>query len=339
MVRLSPPGHGRLEFARTLEVDVGGGEFNVAYGVARLGLRTGFVSRLPDNAVAAIILNHARAAGMDVSAVKLTPPDGVGRRDRVGLNFTEVGMGLRPSVTLYDRGHTAMSLAQPEDFDFEQIFSAGCRWLHTGGVMAAISAQAPAIVERAIDAAKAVGARVSFDLNYRASLWTPAQARAVVTRLMPKIDVLFGNEDAFDKMLGIAVPGARPTAKDFNWEENRNLALAVVERFPHLRAIASSLRAVPNGSVNHLSGLLWYKGEFSTAREYRDLQILDRVGGGDAFGAGIVYGLLNDLSGPDTVELAAAYGALVHTARGDTSQATLREVMHIVEGGSAVIQR
>jgi len=198
MVRLAPPGHGRLEFARQLEVDVGGGEYNVAYACARLGLRGTFLSALPDHPVARIILNHARSAGLDVSHVRMERYDGVGRRSRLGLNFTEVGTGIRPSVTLYDRGHSAASQMRPEDVDWAAVFEReGCRWLHTGGIFTALSATAAATVKAALQAADAAGTVTSYDLNFRGKLWGSEQAIAVNRQLIPHVRVLIGNEEDF----------------------------------------------------------------------------------------------------------------------------------------------
>src|SRR5271155_4013801 len=158
MVRLAPPGHGRIEFSKTLEVDVGGGEFNVAYACARLGLRAGFISKLPDNPVARIILNHARAVGMDVSNVAMEKFDGVGRKGRVGLNFTEVGTGVRASATMYDRGWSSISQMKPEEMDWKRIFSEeGAAWLHTGGILASLSDNSAAVTKAALEAARAAG--------------------------------------------------------------------------------------------------------------------------------------------------------------------------------------
>src|SRR5579862_4008118 len=167
MIRLSPPGHGRIEFSPTLEVWVGGGEYNVAYALARLGMRTGFASRIVDNPVGRIIVNHARSAGMDVSHLAIAKYDGVGRADRIGLNFTEVGTSVRASVTMYDRGHSAAANMKPGMIDFKKVFSQGVRWLHTGGIYAALGEGTVAVCKEALIAAKEAGTIVSYDLNFR----------------------------------------------------------------------------------------------------------------------------------------------------------------------------
>src|SRR5688500_7123426 len=190
MVRLSPPGHGRIEFSKLLEVDVGGGEFNVAYACARLGVRAGFISKLPDNPVAKIILNHARSVGVDVSEVVLEKYDGVGRKSRVGLNFTEVGTGVRPSVTLYDRGHSSASQMSSSDFNWVNIFEkAGARWLHTGGILASLSDGCARAVKAALKAARKAGTVTSYDLNFRSKLWSSEKAITTTRQIIPHVQV------------------------------------------------------------------------------------------------------------------------------------------------------
>jgi 2-dehydro-3-deoxygluconokinase len=340
MVRLAPLGHGRIEFSKTLEVDVGGGEFNVAYACARLGLRTGFVSKLPDNPVARIILNHARAVGMDVAHVVLEKYDGVGRRARVGLNFTEVGTSVRPSVTLYDRGHSAASQMRPEDLPWERIFSEqGCRWLHTGGIFAALSDTAAATLLAAVRAASKAGTIVSYDLNYRSKLWSSEKAIAVTREIVPHVHVLIGNEEDFQKVLGFEVEGT-----DANWsalpvEQYKRMVEHVAGAFPNVRAVCTTLREVRSGLINNWGGILWHEGTFYEARKFEGLEIEDRVGGGDGFSSGIAFGFLTGMPPQDVVNFGAAHGALLQTTRGDTSQVTLDEVLHVMRGGSARIQR
>src|ERR1700733_3738543 len=197
MIRLSPPGHGRIEFANTLEVWAGGGEYNVAYALSRLGLRTGFASRLVDNPIGRIILNHGRAVGMDMSNTIMAKYDGVGRADRIGLNFTEVGTGVRASVTMYDRGHSAASNMKPGMIDFKKVFSQGVRWLHTGGIFTALSEGTAAVCKEACQAAREAGTIVSYDLNFRSKLWSSTKAQEVTKSVIPYIDCLIGNEEDF----------------------------------------------------------------------------------------------------------------------------------------------
>src|SRR2546421_2585275 len=202
MVRLSPPGHGRIEFANTMEVWVGGGEYNVAYALARLGMRSGFLSRLVDNPLGRLVINHGRAVGVDMSQVVMAKYDGIGRADRIGLNFTEVGTGVRGSVTMYDRGHSAASNMQPGMIDFGKMFGEkGARWLHTGGICTALSDGCAAVCKEALQSARDAGTLVSYDLNFRSKLWSSQKAQQMTKGLVPYVDCLIGNEEDFQKVL------------------------------------------------------------------------------------------------------------------------------------------
>lgn len=340
MVRLSPPNHGRIEFAKTLEVDVGGGEFNVAYACARLGMKTGFVSKLPDNYVARIILNHARAVGMCVKNVVLENYDGVGRKSRVGLNFTEVGTGVRASVTMYDRGHSSASQIKSSDVDWKKLFSEqGARWLHTGGIFTALSEDAANTVLTALKAANEAGTVTSYDLNFRSKLWSSEKAIATTKNIINHVQVLIGNEEDFQKVLGFEVAGTDANLRELPIEAYKKMVERVVKSYPHIKAVCTTLREVKSGLINNWGGILWYDGKFYEARQFKDLEIEDRVGGGDGFSSGIAHGFLSGMSPQDVVTFGAAHGALLQTTRGDTSQVTLDEVMHVMKGGSARIQR
>ena len=340
MVRLSPSGHGRIEFAKTLEVDVGGGEFNVAYACARLGLRGGFISKLPENYVAKIILNHARAVGMDVSHVLMEKFDGVGRKGRVGLNFTEVGTGVRASVTMYDRGHSSVSYMKPEEVDWKKIFQQeGARWLHTGGIMSSLSDNSAAVVKAACRAARESGTIISYDLNFRSKLWSSEKAIAVTKEIVPHLDVLVGNEEDFQKVLGFEVEGTDANLAELPVEAYKRMVERVVKTYPNIKAVCTTLREVKSGLINNWGGILWHDGQFYEARQFKDLEIEDRVGGGDGFSSGIAYGFITGMKPQDIVNFGAAQGALLQTTRGDTSQVTLDEIMHVMKGGSARIQR
>ena len=340
MVRLSPPGHGRIEFAKSLEVDVGGGEFNVAYACARLGMSAGFVSKLPDNYIARIILNHARAAGMCVKNVVMEKYDGVGRKSRVGLNFTEVGTGVRASVTMYDRGHSSASQMKASDVDWQNLFNErGARWLHTGGIFTALSEDAANTVIAALKAANEAGTITSYDLNFRSKLWSSEKAIAATKNIINHVQVLIGNEEDFQKVLGFEVEGTDANLRVLPIEAYRKMVERVVKRYPHIKAVCTTLREVKSGLINNWGGILWYEGKFYEARQFKDLEIEDRVGGGDGFSSGIAYGFLNGMNPQDIVNFGAAHGALLQTTRGDTSQVTLDEVTHVMRGGSARIQR
>jgi 2-dehydro-3-deoxygluconokinase len=340
MVRLSPPGHGRIEFSKTLEVDVGGGEFNVAYACSRLGLKTGLVSKLPDNYVSRIILNHARSVGMCVSNVVMEKYDGVGRQNRVGLNFTEVGTGVRASVTMYDRGQSSASQMKSADVDWKKLFSEqGCRWLHTGGIFTSLSEATADTVTTALKAANEAGTITSYDLNFRGKLWSSEKAIATTRNIINNVRVLIGNEEDFQKVLGFEVEGTDSNLRELPVEAYKRMVEKVVKAYPHVQAVCTTLREVKSGLINNWGGILWHDGQFYEARQFKDLEIEDRVGGGDGFSSGIAYGFLSGMNPQDVVNFGAAHGALLQTTRGDTSQVTLDEVMHVMKGGSARIQR
>ncbi|HEX4794623.1 MAG TPA: sugar kinase [Humisphaera sp.] len=340
MIRLSPPGHGRIEFANALEVWVGGGEYNVAYALARLGLRTGFLSRLVDNPVGKIVVNHARSVGMDISNTVMAKYDGVGRADRIGLNFTEVGTGVRASVTMYDRGHSAASNMKPGTIDFKKVFGQqGVRWLHTGGIFSALSDGTAAVVKEALVAAREAGTIVSYDLNFRSKLWSSQKAQQVTKELVPNIDCLIGNEEDFQKVLGFEVEGVDENLSALDTSAYKKMVEKVVKTYPNVKVVGTTLREVKSGLVNNWSAILWHEGQFYESRRFNDLEIEDRVGGGDGFSSGFAYGFLNGKTPQECVDLGAAHGALLQTTRGDTSQMDLEELTHVFKGGSARIKR
>src|SRR5437016_5867012 len=329
MVRLSPPGHGRLEFANALEIWVGGGEYNVAYALARLGMRTGFLSRLVDNPIGRIIVNHGRAVGVDMSSVTMAKYDGVGRADRIGLNFTEVGTGVRASVTMYDRGHSAASNMKPGMVDFKSIFAKGVRWLHTGGIFTALSDGCAAVCKEALQAAKAAGTITSYDLNFRSKLWKAEKAQAVTKDLVHDIDCLIGNEEDFQKVLGFEVEGLDENLSALDTSAYKRMVERVVKTYPNVKVVGTTLREVKSGLVNNWSAILWHEGTFYESRVFKDLEIEDRVGGGDGFSSGFAFGFLHGKSPQECVDLGAAHGALLQTTRGDTSQIDLEELLHV----------
>jgi 2-dehydro-3-deoxygluconokinase len=340
MIRLSPPGHGRIEFSPTLEVWAGGGEYNVAYALARLGLKTGFISRLVDNPVGRIILNHGRSVGMDMTRTIMAPYDGVGKADRIGLNFTEVGTGVRASVTMYDRGHSAASHMKPGMIDFKAAFAGGAvRWLHTGGIFAALSDGTAAVCKEAILAAHAAGTIVSYDLNFRSKLWSAQKAQQVTRELVPHIDCLIGNEEDFQKVLGFEVEGVDENLSALDTSAYKKMVEKVVKAYPNIKVVGTTLREVKSGLVNNWSAILWSEGQFYESRRYDNLEIEDRVGGGDGFSSGFAYGFLSGKTPAECVDLGAAHGALLQSTRGDTSMIDLDELMHVFKGGSARIKR
>ncbi len=340
MIRLSPPGHQRIELTPVFEAYAGGGEYNVAYALARYGMRTAWVSRLVDNPLGAFIKNHAQASGMNVSEVVWVPYDGVGRADRIGLNFTEVGIGVRPSVSMYDRGHSAVSHMKPGEVDWKRIFNQRkVRWFHTGGIFTALSESCVAVVEEAMRAAHEAGTIVSYDLNFRSKLWSSKRAIEVTNKLVPYIDVLIGNEEDFQKVLGFEVEGTDESLKSLPIEGYKRMVEKVVKTYPQISAVGTTLREVVSGLVNNWSAIMYYNGQFYESRRYENLEIEDRVGGGDGFCSGFVYGLLHNMPPQECVEMGAAHGALLQSTRGDTSMVTMEEIKHVMAGGSARIKR
>lgn len=342
MVRLSPQGAGRIEFANLLEVWVGGGEYNVAYALARLGLRTGWIGGVVDNPVGKLVLNHARSAGMDISHVVEMPYDGVGRKARMGLNFTEVGVGPRASVTMYDRGHSATANLQPGDVDFKAIFSGrGVRWLHTGGIFTCLSDSTRKVAADALKAAHEAGTIVSYDLNFRGKLWRSEEAIKTTKPLVQYIDCLIGNEEDFQKVLGYEVEGADENLKELPIESYKNMVRRVAKDYPNLKVIGTTLREVVSASENNWSAILYWAetDTFYQGPNFERLIIEDRVGGGDGFASGFAYGFLSGADPQTAVSLGTAHGALLQSTRGDTSQITLKELQHVAAGGGARIVR
>ncbi len=340
MIRLSPPGHQRIELTSHFEAYAGGGEYNVAYALARYGMRTGWVSRLVDNPLGHFIKNHARTSGMDISEVVWVPYDGAGRADRIGLNFTEVGTGVRASVTLYDRGHTAQAHMKPGEVDWKRIFTQrGVRWFHTGGILSALSDSCAEVALESMKTAHDAETVVSYDLNFRSKLWPSKKAIEVTKMLVPYIDVLIGNEEDFQKVLGFEVEGTDANLKSLPVDGYKKMVEKVVRTYPHIKAVGTTLREVVSGLVNNWSTIMYYDGKFYESRKYMNLEVEDRVGGGDGFCSGFIYGLLHDMAPQECVELGAAHGALLQTTRGDTSMVTMDETMHVMKGGSARIKR
>jgi 2-dehydro-3-deoxygluconokinase len=340
MIRLSPPGHQRIELTPTFEAYAGGGEYNVAYALSRYGMRAGWISRLVDNPLGHFIQNHARASGMDLSEVVWVPYDGSGRADRIGLNFTEVGIGVRASVTLYDRGNTAVSHMRPGEVDWKRIFEKRkVRWFHTGGIFTALSDSCAAVAHEAMKAAHEAGTVVSYDLNFRSKLWSSKKAIEETKKLMPFIDVLIGNEEDFQKVLGFQVEGTDEQLKQLPVDGYKKMVQQVVHAYPHIHAVGTTLREVVSGLVNNWSAIMYYDGVFYSSRRYENLEIEDRVGGGDGFCSGFIYGLLHGMTPQECVDMGAAHGALLQTTRGDTSMVTMEELKHVMGGGSARIKR
>ena len=347
MLRLDP-GDGRVATTRTFQAWEGGGEYNVARGLRRcFGQRTAIVTALVDNAVGRLVEDLMLQGGTDLSFLRWVADDGVGRRARNGLNFTERGFGARAAVGCSDRGHTAVSQLKAGDIDWDSILS-GARWFHTGGIFAALSDTTPGVAEEAMAAARRHGAIVSYDLNYRPSLWKgiggPEKARAVNRELVSLVDVLFGNEEDFSVALGFDVEGVDEHLGDLPQEAFRAMIGRVREDFPQLQVIATTLRVARTATRNDWGAIAYVaeetsEGTFYEATPRPDLEILDRVGGGDSFASGLIYGYLAGKDPQWAVECGAAHGALAMTTPGDTSMATLGEVERVMKGGTARVSR
>jgi 2-dehydro-3-deoxygluconokinase len=266
--------------------------------------------------------------------------DGVGKVDRIGLNFTEVGHSKRGSVTLYDRGHSATAGMKPSDVDWKTLFSKrGVRWLHTGGIFAALSEDTRKVAAEAVKAAHEAGTIVSYDLNFRSKLWSSQEAIATTKPIVPYIDCLIGNEEDFQKVLGYDVAGVDVEKGELDTTAFKAMVNRVVKDFPNIKVVGTTLRGVKTALVNDWSAIMWHDGTFYDGPSLRDLEIEDRVGGGDGFASGFAYGFLSDKPPQECVDLGVAHGALLMSTRGDTSQITLEELQHVAGGGSARIKR
>lgn len=344
MLRLDP-GEERIASTRSFRAWEGGGEYNVARGLARcFGLRTSVVTAFADNPVGRLVEDLIRQGGVDQSHVRWVPYDGVGRTVRNGLNFTERGFGVRAAVGCSDRGHTAASQLRPGDVDWETIFGAeGARWFHCGGIFAALSETTPLVAREAIEAAHRHGTVVSYDLNYRASLWKSiggqARAREVNRKLAPFVDVMLGNEEDFTAALGFEVEDLDPNLSSLDPANFGRMIERAVDAFPNLAVVATTLRNAKTATRNDWGAVCWHDGTLYQAPLRADLEIVDRVGGGDSFASGLVYGFLAGRGAQAAVEYGAAHGALAMTTPGDTSMASLAEVEQVMRGGGARVAR
>ena len=344
MLRLDP-GEGRVRTAREFKVWEGGGEYNVARGLRRcFGLKTALCSAFVDNEVGRLLEDFILQGGVDPEFIKWVPDDGVGRTVRNGLNFTERGFGVRGAVGTSDRGHSAASQLKPGDFDWDHIFGKlGVRWFHTGGIFAALSDSTPKLVFEAVKAARKHGTIVSYDLNYRPSLWKSiggqTRAREINREIAKHVDVMLGNEEDFTACLGFEVEGMDKQISKIDVSAFQKMIKQAVKTFPNFKVAATTLRAVKSATRNDWGAICWAGGKFYQAQHRPDLEILDRIGGGDSFASGLIYGFLQFNDPQRAVEYGAAHGALAMTTPGDTSMASLKEVEALVKGGSARVQR
>jgi 2-dehydro-3-deoxygluconokinase len=344
MLRLDP-GEGRIRCAREFKVWEGGGEYNVARGLRRcFGLKTAVATAFADNDVGRLLEDFILQGGVSTEFIKWVPYDGVGRTVRNGLNFTERGFGVRGAVGIPDRGHSAASQLKPGDFDWNKIFGKlGVRWLHTGGIFAALSDTTAELALEAVKQARKHGTIVSYDLNYRPSLWQSIggqkRAQAVSREIAKHVDVMIGNEEDFTACLGFKVKGTDENLLHLDVRAFKQMIKTAVKAYPNFKVIATTLRAAKSATRNDWSAICWMDGKFYESRKYKDLEILDRVGGGDSFASGLIYGLMTGGGPQQAVECGAAHGALAMTTPGDTSMATKAEVEKLMKGGSARVRR
>lgn len=344
MLRLDP-GDGRIRTARTFRVWEGGGEYNVVRGLRRcFGLRTTVVTSVVDSEVGRLLEDLMLQGGVDLSHVNWVPFDGIGRAARVGLNFTERGFGIRGAVGCSDRAYSAASQLKPGDVDWQRLFAKeGVRWFHCGGIFAALSANTAEITIEAMQAARAAGTVVSYDLNFRPSLWKSqggaARAVEVNRRIAELVDVMIGNEEDFTAALGFQVPDMDEHISKLDPGNFRKMIGEVCGMYPNFKAVATTLRNAKTASVNDWGAILWTDGQFYEARLRENLEIFDRVGGGDSFASGLIYAFLSAKSPQEAVEYGAAHGALAMTTPGDTSMASLKEVESAIKAKGARVVR
>jgi len=344
MLRLDP-GDGRISTARSFRAWEGGGEYNVARGLRRcFGLDTAIVTALADNPIGRLIQDLIYQGGVDQSHLKWVAYDGIGRSVRNGLNFTERGFGLRAAVGCSDRGHTAVSQLKAGEIDWEQIFGTeGARWFHTGGIFTGLSETTPLVANEAMQTAKRHGTLISYDLNYRESLWKTigGKKRAVeVNReLVSRVDALLGNEEDFTAALGFEVEGVDENLSKLDVADFQRMIERVLKEFPNLKIVATTLRNAKTATRNDWGAVCYYDGKLYRATSREDVEIFDRIGGGDSFASGLIYGFLTDRGAQWAVECGAAHGALAMTTPGDTTMATLAEVERVMKGASARVAR
>lgn len=343
MLRLDP-GDRRVWTTRRFDAYEGGGEYNVARGLKRcFGLNTAIVTAFADNPVGRLIEDLIYQGGVDQSLVRWVPYDGVGRSVRNGLNFTERGFGVRAALGCSDRGHTAVSQLKSGDIDWDSIFGQrGARWFHTGGIFCALSDTTPDVALEAMQSARKHGTIISYDLNYRESLWKgigdKKRAQEVNRRLAPFVDVMLGNEEDFSAALGFAVGGMDANMSNLDTEEFKEMIRKASSEFP-FKVVATTLRHAKTATRNDWGAICYFDSSFYEAQMRLDLEIYDRVGGGDSFASGLIYGFLSDQGPQWAVECGAAHGALAMTTPGDTTMVTLKEITQVMRGVGARIAR
>lgn len=344
LLRLDP-GDSRIRVSRQFRAWEGGGEYNVARGLCRcFGLRAAVVSSLVDNEVGRLIEDFIMQGGVDTEWIKWLPFDGTGASARNALNFTERGYGVRAALGVSDRSNTATMKLKPDDVDWDKLFGEyGARWLHTGGIFAALSDSTAETAIAAVKSANKYGTIVSYDLNYRASLWKNNgglnRAREVNKRLAPYVDVMIGNEEDFTACLGLEIEGNDANLIELNKDGYRKMLHRAFEIYPNFKYVASTLRRVKTATINGWSAMCCTGGEVYNGMDFADLEIYDRVGGGDSFASGFIFGLLNGFNPETALNYGVAHGALAMTTPGDTSMARKAEVEALLAGKSARVVR
>ena len=342
-IRLTPPEHDRLGQAEELRLGIAAAELNCCVNISNLSVehliptkKTAYITKLVDNWTGSYIVKHAQMHGVDMSNVVVEDFDKIGRT-RNGLAFVEVGIGPRPSYQIYDRGHSALSKIKPGDIDWEKVLDT--KWFHTTGIVTALGEHTVGEVLAALKAAKKNGATTSYDLNYRATLWSKEEARAAAEQMMPYIDVILGNEEDFDTMLGIKADNTDENFSSIDPQNYRKVAEKVMEKYPHIQAVGTSLREVKTALLNNWQGCMMTKNGFFVSRKYENLEINDRVGGGDSFASAMIWGMLEGHEDQEVIEFATAYSALCHTIRNDWNLVTRAEAEALAAGGSARVKR
>lgn len=344
MLRLDP-GQERIHTTRHFRVWEGGGEYNVARGLKRcFGKDAAVVTAIVDNPVGRLLEDLLYEGGVSTEYVKWVPYDGIGRKVRIGLNFTERGFGVRAAVGCSDRGHSAASQLKKGDVDWEKIFAAdGVRWFHTGGIFAGLSETTPQVIIEAVTTAKKYGTVVSYDLNYRASLWKDVggkeKSKEVNRAIAPYVDVMLGNEEDFTAALGFEVKGLDEECSKLDPTNFKKMIAEAVKAFGNFKVVATTLRNAKTATVNDWGAILYTQGEFYDAMLRENLEIYDRVGGGDSFASGLIYALMEGKSPSEAVNYGAAHGALAMMTPGDTTTASLKEVEKVMKGGTARVDR
>jgi 2-dehydro-3-deoxygluconokinase len=330
MMRLSTPGFERFIQSDSFDVTYGGGEANVAVALSNYGLDGVFVTKVPDNALGQAAINHIRRYGVDTQFIARGGK-------RLGIYFLETGASMRASQVIYDRAGASIADVDISEFDFDKILE-GASWFHTTGITPALSDKAAELTLAALKAAKAKGITTSIDLNYRKKLWTKEKAREVMTKLCQYVDVCIGNEEDADTTLGFKAEGTDVTKGELNLEGYKSVFKQMKEKFG-FKYIASTLRESHSASDNGWSALVYDGTEFYHSRQY-EVRIVDRVGSGDSFASGFIYGLVSSMPMPEAAEFGVAASAIKHTIPGDLNHATLTEVKELMKGdGSGRVQR